>query len=309
MVRVPKPLPLVANEACEVPSPLIVDAGVFYSSFTYKLSPVVKLPWKFLYCQQEEDLRTVIAYITERMELVIVLTGLEGKDQQIKGTKELSEVLNKIPGTKSLIDLINNSGESHVLQIMNAHTKWQRLNRVKKLPKGFVIMGDALCSTNQMHGQGMTNATFQVKEFVNLLKSKELGSCDFINSFYRETEKILLMPVLLSSFTDRRKSTLKAYYIPDLFLKIAIPAFGFFMDGFNSLTISNGEAANLYVLIANREINPWSSLAKRPILVCKIIIEAIRIMFQSKTNSEFQISKLTSLKNKESMKETIMAKT
>lgn len=272
----------------KLPAPLEIDAGVFYSSFTFEL-PRIKKTWKFLYSQQEGDSRTVIAYINERSELVIALTGIEGKNKHITEVKELIDELENIRGTQPLIDLIRKSYKTNVLNLPKTVTSWKLLSMANKLPQGFVIIGDAMCSTNQMHGQGMTNAAFQINEFVELLKYKQLGSLDFIKTFYKRADKHLLMSVLLSSFTDIRKSTLKTCKIPSLFLKIAIPLFGLFMDGFNNLTVKDPKASNLFILIANREISPWSSLVKHPIMLLKIIFESIKIVFKNPKKTRLNV--------------------
>ncbi|WP_235631468.1 FAD-dependent oxidoreductase [Mycolicibacterium fortuitum] len=59
---------------------------------------------------------------------------------------------------------------------------WRRYDRIAQLPDGFVVVGDALCNLNPLHGQGMTMAALQALALRDCLRS---GRSDIPRRFYR----------------------------------------------------------------------------------------------------------------------------
>ncbi|WP_454790933.1 SgcJ/EcaC family oxidoreductase [Mycolicibacterium lutetiense] len=59
---------------------------------------------------------------------------------------------------------------------------WRRYDRMPHLPDGLVIVGDALCNLNPLHGQGMTMAALQALALRDCLRA---GHTDFPRRFHR----------------------------------------------------------------------------------------------------------------------------
>ncbi|STZ87775.1 epoxidase LasC [Mycolicibacterium fortuitum] len=59
---------------------------------------------------------------------------------------------------------------------------WRRYDRISQLPDGLVVVGDALCNLNPLHGQGMTMAALQALALRDCLRS---GRSDIPRRFYR----------------------------------------------------------------------------------------------------------------------------
>lgn len=51
------------------------------------------------------------------------------------------------------------------------YNRFRHYEELKNLPKGFLVIGDALCSVNPTYGQGMSSATLQAKELADILDS------------------------------------------------------------------------------------------------------------------------------------------
>lgn len=61
-------------------------------------------------------------------------------------------------------------------------SRWRRYDRMRRLPAGFVILGDALCSFNPIYGQGMTVAAVEALILRDCLRS---GGADLPRRFHR----------------------------------------------------------------------------------------------------------------------------
>ncbi|WP_051659880.1 NAD(P)/FAD-dependent oxidoreductase [Mycolicibacterium aromaticivorans] len=64
----------------------------------------------------------------------------------------------------------------------NTRAVWRRYEQLPDLPPGLVVLGDALCSLNPLHGQGMTMAALQALSLRDCLRA---GSADLPRRFYR----------------------------------------------------------------------------------------------------------------------------
>ncbi|KAA0103500.1 NAD(P)/FAD-dependent oxidoreductase [Mycolicibacterium sp. P1-5] len=64
----------------------------------------------------------------------------------------------------------------------NTRAVWRRYDQMPDLPTGLIVFGDALCSLNPLHGQGMTMAALQALSLRDCLRA---GSADLPQRFYR----------------------------------------------------------------------------------------------------------------------------
>jgi 2-polyprenyl-6-methoxyphenol hydroxylase-like FAD-dependent oxidoreductase len=66
---------------------------------------------------------------------------------------------------------------------------WRRYDKLSRFPKGFLVIGDAVCSFNPVYGQGMTSAALQAIALRNCLARYDEG--DLSLRFFRATTKKL----------------------------------------------------------------------------------------------------------------------
>lgn len=74
---------------------------------------------------------------------------------------------------------------------------WRRYDKLRNLPGGLVMVGDALCSFNPLYGQGVTVAA---------LEASALGEClrkdKPLSHYYGQTAKIIRYPWMLATGND-----------------------------------------------------------------------------------------------------------
>ena len=81
----------------------------------------------------------------------------------------------------------------------NLRRRYERLSRV---PEGYVVVGDALCSFNPVYGQGMTTAALGVMELAGCLDEARAGLRDLPRRFYRRAAKVIDTPWQMAAGAD-----------------------------------------------------------------------------------------------------------
>jgi 2-polyprenyl-6-methoxyphenol hydroxylase-like FAD-dependent oxidoreductase len=66
--------------------------------------------------------------------------------------------------------------------------RWRRYDKMKRLPEGFVVLGDAFCSFNPIYGQGMTVAAIEATTLGDCLRA---GDADLPRRFHRAAARTI----------------------------------------------------------------------------------------------------------------------
>ena len=87
--------------------------------------------------------------------------------------------------------------------------RWRHYERMKRLPEGFIIMGDAVCSFNPVYGQGMSVAAIEAQTLDRCLREQKMfagnnGVVGFTPRFQRAIARDIKTPWLLSTGEDLR---------------------------------------------------------------------------------------------------------
>lgn len=64
-------------------------------------------------------------------------------------------------------------------------SEWRLFQRLAAHPRGFVCVGDSVCSLNALYGQGMTSAAVQVVALQQALARSDVMDPEFARTFYR----------------------------------------------------------------------------------------------------------------------------
>ncbi|WP_253851680.1 NAD(P)/FAD-dependent oxidoreductase [Mycobacterium sp. 1423905.2] len=78
--------------------------------------------------------------------------------------------------------------------------RWRRYDRMPRLPKGLLILGDALCTLNPLYGQGMTMAALHALALRDCLAA---GETDVAGRFYRTAAEHIAPVWTMNRASDR----------------------------------------------------------------------------------------------------------
>jgi 2-polyprenyl-6-methoxyphenol hydroxylase-like FAD-dependent oxidoreductase len=76
-------------------------------------------------------------------------------------------------------------------QVSSQRRRYEKLRRV---PAGFVALGDSICSFNPLYGQGMSSAALQAKVLGEVLARFDAGDDRLPKRFYRQAAKVIATP-------------------------------------------------------------------------------------------------------------------
>lgn len=87
--------------------------------------------------------------------------------------------------------------------------RWRHYERMKRLPEGIIIMGDAVCSFNPVYSQGMSVAAIEAQTLDRCLREQEMfagnnGAVGFTQRFQQAIARDIKTPWLLSTGEDLR---------------------------------------------------------------------------------------------------------
>ncbi|MGW3498366.1 FAD-dependent oxidoreductase [Streptomyces sp. NPDC001020] len=81
-----------------------------------------------------------------------------------------------------------------------ARRRW--FERLKKVPEGFVALGDAICSFNPLYGQGMTAATMEAVALARSLDRHKAATPAMARRYYRAAARVIDTPWRTSTSSD-----------------------------------------------------------------------------------------------------------
>ncbi|MEO3762586.1 FAD-dependent monooxygenase [Streptomyces sp. B8F3] len=115
---------------------------------------------------------------------IITLSGLhgEGAPTDLAGYLSWAQTL---PTAKiaSIIEDERPIGEAVRYRLPGS--EWRLFHRLAAHPRGFVCVGDSVCSLNALYGQGMTSAAVQVVALQQALARSDVTDPEFARTFYR----------------------------------------------------------------------------------------------------------------------------
>ncbi|WP_293314779.1 FAD-dependent oxidoreductase [Mycobacterium sp.] len=90
-----------------------------------------------------------------------------------------------------------------ITMFRNPAAVWRRYDRMARFPRGLLVMGDALCSLNPIHGQGMTMAALQSLTLRDCLRR---GDTDLARRFFHAAAHDIGLTWARNQASDRAPS-------------------------------------------------------------------------------------------------------
>ncbi|NOT47539.1 MAG: FAD-binding monooxygenase [Acidobacteria bacterium] len=141
----------------------------------------------------------------------------------------------------------------------------RRYERLSRIPKGFLVFGDAICSFNPVYGQGMSVAAMLAR---TLREELSKGENDLARRFYKAASKVIDTPWALATGNDLK--------IPETKGKRTLGGkiMGWYVGRLHRLAHHDSQAAFAFLRVAQLLDEP--SILLRPGMVLRVLTAGFR---------------------------------
>jgi 2-polyprenyl-6-methoxyphenol hydroxylase-like FAD-dependent oxidoreductase len=109
----------------------------------------------------------------------------------LKSDNDFFEIAKKLPKPDIYHELKDATVFSDTSVYRVPKITWRRFDKVKNLPNGLLLMGDTVCRIDPFFGQGMSIAVLEALELKKMLANQTQTNPKMIESFHRQTVKII----------------------------------------------------------------------------------------------------------------------
>ena len=184
-----------------------VDIG--YATRTYCRPSHLSIDWKTLivYPLPPQELRGGLISIIEGDRLIVTLTG-RLRDYPPADEEGFLDFARSLP-QPDVYNIIKDAEPlTPIATYKYSANRWRHYERMSRLPAGFVILGDAVCSFNPIYGQGMTVAAMEAKVLDDCLRQQERSGnkerTGFAQRFQKAIAKTVEVPWQMTTGEDFR---------------------------------------------------------------------------------------------------------
>ena len=187
------------------PETTVVNSHLGYATRWYK-QPAQALPWKgvIIAVKPPDNPRGGGVFPAEGGQWIVTLAGTAGlyPPTDEAGFMEFASQLSD----PTIYNAIRQAEPvSQIFGYRRTENQWRHYERLKSLPGGFAVMGDAACCFNPVYGQGMTASALGAGLLDELLQTElEASTTSFGQAFQKRLAKILETPWLMATSEDFR---------------------------------------------------------------------------------------------------------
>src|SRR5207237_9403055 len=80
--------------------------------------------------------------------------------------------------------------------------QWRHFEKCKRVPAGFLALGDSICSFNPIYGQGMSSAALQAAALGQVIDKVGERSPRLPKAFYAKAKKVVAVPWQIAAGAD-----------------------------------------------------------------------------------------------------------
>jgi 2-polyprenyl-6-methoxyphenol hydroxylase-like FAD-dependent oxidoreductase len=148
---------------------------------------------------------------------------------------------------------------------------WRRYERMKRIPEGFVAMGDSLCSFNPIYGQGMTVAALSALVLDERLRAarRDNGPADVrgvARSFHARAAKVVHGPWAAATGQDFRYPAVEGKRPPGFALS------RWYLDRIQELVLEDPDVVLRYYRVMHLLAPPRELY--RPAVLARVLVHA-----------------------------------
>jgi 2-polyprenyl-6-methoxyphenol hydroxylase-like FAD-dependent oxidoreductase len=180
-----------------------VHMDMTYATRLYRRTPG-HLPdgtWIVTISDPGHSKRLAVAFPVEAGRWIVTLAGFHGDNAPADDAGYLA-FAESLPTGEVAAIIRDEEPAGPIVTHRLPTNQWRHFEKVKRHPRGFVAMGDAICSFNPIYGQGMSSAARQAVALGNCLHRRGPDADGLPARFYRAAAKIIANPWAIAAGGD-----------------------------------------------------------------------------------------------------------
>lgn len=189
--RAGRTLPWLADLGYPEPPTSHVTIDMRYASRVFRRNPAQAREWDLgLVIAPPPGGRQGVFFPLEGDRWMITLAGFHG-DQPPRDAEEFLAFARSLPSPEVAEIIETCEPLTDIVTHRLPSNQRRHVERLRRVPGGLVLLGDAVCSFNPVYGQGMSSATLQAEALGRTLDRAEALDDDFVRAFYRRVAKVV----------------------------------------------------------------------------------------------------------------------
>ncbi len=192
----------LAELGYEEPETSVVTIDMGYATRIFRKDPSVQRDWGVALVMAPPPLgRQGVVFPLEGDRWMVTLAGFHG-DHPPRDEEGFLAFARSLPSP--VVAEVIESSEPLGPTVTHRLPSNQRrhVERLRRVPGGLVMLGDAICSFNPVYGQGMSSATLQAEALGKALDAIPTLDDRFVRLFYKRAAKAISAPWQMSTGAD-----------------------------------------------------------------------------------------------------------
>jgi 2-polyprenyl-6-methoxyphenol hydroxylase-like FAD-dependent oxidoreductase len=187
------------------PEEITVNAHLGYASRFYEIPEGFSATWKCVFVQAAppERKRGGILFTVEGNRWLVTMIG-GGGDYPPKDDEAFLDFARSLPEQRIYHAIRNANPLSSIKVHRGTENRLRQFDKLKRRPRNFIALGDAVCAFNPVYGQGMTIAAMGAMTLDESLRETGSNNEEFATRFQKQLAKVNAAPWMLATSEDFR---------------------------------------------------------------------------------------------------------